>query len=469
MYQSLNRFGNGTAKLVFASCCTFVLIASHSSGMGYAGDAVGWRFDGKGQFQAIDAPTGWSRETGIAWKTQLPATSLASPIVAGDRAFVMAEPDRLLCFRLSDGDLFWERSHDYDVIFGVEKANQIKQLHAESQKVHQKIAEFEKQLKSEEDADPNSGRVTSLRVQIKKLQQNDEELTAIPPPRSDATGNTASTPICDRENVYVVLGNGIVSSHRIDGHRNWSRFVSKPMSRHSASPIIVGNLLIVHLKELVALDRRSGEIVWKTDTPARNGTPIALTVEKRTFIVTPAGVIIGAEDGKVLAKDLFDLAYSSPIAQQGVIFAAERGRLLAIKLSLGKEKYTIQTDVLWQTRGAQEDRLASPVIHGELLFSATSSGILDVVNVATGKITKRKRLELGEGRVDASLSLANDRLFIQSTNGTTVILEPTTDCPEVARNVAEGSSSSPFFVDKQIVFRTPTHVICIGAQKGKLD
>ena len=343
-----------------------------------------------------------------------------------------------------------------------EKANEIKQKHAESQKVRQEIAELEKQLKSEQDADQNSDDVSSLRDRIGKLQQHDEELTAIPPPQADATGNTASTPVCDLENVYAVLGNGIVSSHRLDGKRNWSRFIGKPMPRHSASPLIVGNLLIVHLKQLVALDPRSGEIVWKTDTPPRNGTPLALTVGEQAVIVAPAGAIVRGEDGKVLARDLFDLAYCSPIAQGGVVFAAERGRLLAIKLSPGDDKNTIQTDVLWQTPTAQDDRLASPVVHGGLLFSATGSGILDVVDIATGKVIKRKRMELGEGRVDASLSLANDLLYIQSTNGTTVILEPTSDCPEVARNEAEGSSSSPFFVDERILLRTPSHMICIG-------
>jgi outer membrane protein assembly factor BamB len=168
-----------------------------------------------------------------------------------------------------------------------------------------------------------------------------------------------------------------------------------------------------------------------------------------------------SEDGKVLAKGLFDLAYCSPIAQENVVYAAERGRLPAIKLSPG-DKNRIQTDVLWQTRGAQDDRLASPVIHEGLLFSATGSGILDVVDIKTGKLMMRKRMELGEGRVDSSLSLANDRLYIQSTNGTTVILEPASDCREVARNKAEGSSSSPFFVDGRILMRTPTHLICIG-------
>jgi outer membrane protein assembly factor BamB len=435
--------------------------------MADAGESVGWRFDGKGEFNVVSAPTRWSRENGIAWKRQLPATSLSSPVVVDECAFVMAEPNRLFCFRLSDGELRWDRSHEYDAIFGPEKANEIKQQHAESQRVRQEVAELEKQLKSAQDADPNSSDVALLRDRIRQLHQRAEELTAIPPPQDDATGNTASTPISDLENVFAVFGNGIVSSHRLDGRRNWIRFIGQPGSRHSASPVVAGNFLIVHFKQLVALDRRSGEIVWKTDTPPRNGTPVVLTVGKQAVIVTPAGAVVRVEDGKVLAKDLFNLAYCSPIAHEGVVFAAERGRLMAIKLSPDDDQNTIQTDVLWQTRGAEDDRLASPVVSGRHLFSVTGSGILDVVDVATGKIIKRKRLGLGEGRIDASLSVANDLLYIQSTNGTTVILEPTSDCSEVARNQAEGASSTPFFVDERILLRTPTHLICIGDKQGQ--
>lgn len=145
------------------------------------------------------------------------------------------------------------------------------------------------------------------------------------------------------------------------------------------------------------------------------------------------------------------------------MFATERGRIVAVKLSPGDDKDTLSSKVLWETRAAQEDRLASPVIHEGLLFSVTGNGILDAVDVATGKIVKRKRLDLGEGRVDASLSLASDLLYVQSTNGVTVILKPTAACQEIARNEADGSSSSPFFVDERVLVRTPTHMVCIRA------
>lgn len=461
MCLNRNRPGNRRVRLLIAAYGVMAIALNGFFQISYAEDAVGWRHDGTGNFNASKSPTRWSRESGMAWKSQLPATSLASPVVAGECAFVMAEPNRLLCFRLSDGELLWERSHEYEAIFPPEKVNEIKQQHAESQKVRQEIAELEKQLKSAQEADPNSAESASLQDRIRKLQQRDEELTVIPPAQADATGNTASTPVCDRENVYAVLGNGIVSSHRLDGQPNWIQFIGKPMPRHSASPLFAGNRLIVHLQQLVALDPRSGEVAWKADTPPRNGTPVALSVGEHAVIVTPAGAIVRAEDGQVLAKDLFDLAYCSPTAHAGVVYAAERGRFLAIKLSPGDGQDTIQTEVLWETRAAQEDRLASPVVHEGLLFSATGSGILDVVDIAAGKVVERKRLQLGEGRVDASLSLANDLLYIQSTGGTTLILKPSPDCPEVARNEADGSSSSPFFADERLLFRTPTHLICL--------
>ena len=314
------------------------------------------------------------------------------------RAFVMAEPNRLLClpfvgWRITLGPLPRIRCHF--------RAGEGKRDQAATCRVAKGSPG---NCRVGETTEVCAGRrpklrLTSHRFRIGYASYNSTMRNSLPfrHHKSDATGNTASTPVCDLENVYAVLGNGIVSSHRLDGQRNWIRFIGKPMPRHSASPLIAGNLLIVHLKQLVALDPRSGEIVWKTDTPPRNGTPVALTVGEQAVIVTPAGAIVRGEDGKVLAKDLFDLAYCSPIAQEGVVFAAERGRLLAIKLSPGDDKNTIQTEVLWETRGAQDDRLASPVVHGGLLFSATGSGILEVVDIATGKIIKRKRMEFGRG------------------------------------------------------------------------
>src|SRR5215213_2539628 len=108
MCRNLNRSGFERGKLLVAAY-GIALVLSGIFRMAYAADAVGWRFDGEGEFKAPNAPTRWSSEEGIAWKSQVPATSLSSPVVAGECAFAMAEPNRLLAFRLSDGELLWDR------------------------------------------------------------------------------------------------------------------------------------------------------------------------------------------------------------------------------------------------------------------------------------------------------------------------------------------------------------------------
>lgn len=462
MSRNMNTPVNGNQKLLIFDCSLLLILHAVFSLPCHAADGTGWRADGTGRIAVQSPPMHWSRDDGIVWKTELPATSLASPIVVSDRAFVMAEPNRLLCYQFSDGALLWDRDHEYDAIFPAEKVYEIKQHHAESQKVRAEIVELEKQLRSQQEANAPAPDISLLDTRIRELRFRDEQLTLIPPPQADSTGNTASTPVCDGDNVYAVLGNGIVSSHRLDGQLNWMQFVEKPMSGHSASPLIAGDYLIVHLHHLFALDRGTGRVVWTADTPPRNGTPVAAMVGERELVITPAGSIVSANDGQILAKDLFNLTYSSVTVDEGVVYAAERGGFLALQLMDGPDKNRIETKVLWKTRGAEVDRLASPVVHKHLLFSATDTGILDVLDTSTGKTVKRKRMELGEGRIDASLSVADGFLFVHSTNGLSVILNPTSECSEVTRNQADGLSTTPFFVDDRILLRTPTHLICIG-------
>jgi hypothetical protein len=229
--MSMRRNPDRRVHLWTAACAAIAIVSISLVPRAAAEDAVGWRYDGKGEFKAADTPTRWSGNEGIAWKSRLPAPSISSPVVAGPCAFVMAEPNRLLCVRLSDGKVLWDRAHEHEDAFGPQQAKQIKQKHAESKKVRQEIGRLENQLKSAQDA-KDSASVSSLQNRIRTLQNRDEELTTIPPPQADATGNTASTPVCDPANVYADLGNGIVSSHRLDGKRNWIRFIGKPMSRH---------------------------------------------------------------------------------------------------------------------------------------------------------------------------------------------------------------------------------------------
>lgn len=112
-------------RLWNTGCATTTIFVVGLLPAAYAGEVVSWRNDGKGEFKAVTAPIHWSDKDGVAWKSRLPASSISSPVVTAQFAFVMAEPNRLLCVRLSDGKVLWDRAHEYEAVFSPQKVAEI--------------------------------------------------------------------------------------------------------------------------------------------------------------------------------------------------------------------------------------------------------------------------------------------------------------------------------------------------------
>ena len=70
---------------------------------------VGWRTDGTGRYLAAEPPTTWSAQENVAWKVKLPGKSNGSPIVVGERIFVVSDPAEVLCLNAADGEIVWRK------------------------------------------------------------------------------------------------------------------------------------------------------------------------------------------------------------------------------------------------------------------------------------------------------------------------------------------------------------------------
>ena len=94
-------------KVLWATVClvAFALVAS--------AETVGWRGDGTGRFPNADPPTEWAKDKNIVWATKMPSWSNATPIIVGDKIFMMAEPSILVCCSVADGKILWQKPHDY--------------------------------------------------------------------------------------------------------------------------------------------------------------------------------------------------------------------------------------------------------------------------------------------------------------------------------------------------------------------
>ena len=101
------------------------------------------------------------------------------------------------------------------------------------------------------------------------------------------------------------------------------------------------------------------------------------------------------------------------------------------------------------------------MVHDGLLYAASDQGILTVLDAATGKLVYEERLNLG-GSIYPSISLAGNRIYVSSDNGTTVVLQPGREYKELARNKLEPFRSSLVFEGKRIYVRTAKNLYCIG-------
>ena len=70
--------------------------------------------------------------------------------------------------------------------------------------------------------------------------------------------------------------------------------------------------------------------------------------------------------------------------------------------------------------------------------------------------------DFGGGQSYPSITLAGNRLFVSSDNGTTIVLEPGREYKELARNSLETFRSSLVFEGKRMYVRTTKGLWCIG-------
>ena len=382
----------------------------------------GWRGDGTGSFPGAAPVTDWSETRNIKWSATV-GTGFASPVFAGDLVIVFSEPGTVVALGAVDGRVRWRAVAGPDDL-----------------------------------PDPAD------RAAAREYE-----------PPKDGAGFAAATPVTDGRSVYVVLASGIVRALDVaTGKPAWARYVPTPQNTgygRSASPVLAGGRLFVHLTNLHALDPATGKDVWvNEDAKSTYGTPVVTRVGHTDVLVTPAGDVVRAADGKTLATGLASVTHPSPVAAGATVFVAE-GQVCATRLS---DKF--KDDQVWDFR-LDGDVFGSPVLHGGRVLIVTGAGELFAFGTAAKGTLEhpalRRRLfappaeEGGGGGVPtvyASPALAGNHLFVTSTRGETVVLEAGPEMKEVARNRLPrgGAGGSPIFSGDRMWIRDGEKLYCIG-------
>ena len=175
--------------------------------------------------------------------------------------------------------------------------------------------------------------------------------------------------------------------------------------------------------------------------------------------MTPAGDIVQAADGKVLARKLSGLDYCAPlVVGRTVYFVQNGGKAVQLPEAMG-EKFEPAT--LWETKPENERYYASPVLCDGLLYAATRKQAYSVIDATNGSVVCTTNLALG-GEVYTSITRAGPYIYVSSDKGTTVVFQPGRELKEIARNRLEEFRSTPLFVGERMYVRGREYFYCIG-------
>ena len=392
-------------RIVFPAAC-FLGVQSAS----LAGDWPDWRGpDRDGTSSEKGLPEKWSlKGDNLAWKA--PYGGRSTPVILGDRLYLEntagareSEQERLMCFNADTGRLLWE--YKFNVF------------------------------------------------------------------QSDVPAHRVgwASPVADPEtgNVYSFGVNNLLTALTRDGKTIWERSITEEMSPftthggRTVSPIVDGNLVIVstptstwgtqanRVQRFIALDKRTGDIVW-ISTPG--GRPYDTSYGPMD-IVTINGtrlLIAGGSDGAALAmkpqtgEPVWNLAIAKRGLNTGLVVNGkyaivshgdenlegnEIGALIAFDAT-GKGKLG-PNSIKWMVKGFLGG-YSSPVMDGDRLYQVDNGGNLFAFDVQTGKELWKQNLGVIQ---KASSVFADGKIYVGTESGKFYILRPHSDRCEVLSEV----------------------------------
>jgi outer membrane protein assembly factor BamB len=248
------------------------------------------------------------------------------------------------------------------------------------------------------------------------------------------------------------------------------------------------NLLIltfdgVDVQYLVALDKQTGQTVWKTDRSvkwndendpgqmAREGdhrkahsTPLIVNAGGKAQMLSSGAKAAYSYDPRT-GKELWKVRYNDysaaprPLYDQGLAFLVtglDKRELWAVKTD-GEGDVT-DRNVVWKLK-THIGVYSSPILVDGLIYTAADQSFLTCVEAATGQVVWTERIG---GRYAASPIYADGRLYFFNQEGTTTVLKPGRAFEVLATNsLGDGFMASPAVAGKAFYLRTKTHLYSV--------
>jgi len=288
------------------------------------------------------------------------------------------------------------------------------------------------------------------------------------------------SPTTDGQRLYVSFGSRGIYAYDFDGNLLWERDLGKMRTRfgwgEASTPVIDGTHLLVpwdqedqsHLFNLNAL---TGETRWKVDRdePSNWSTPLVLRHKGKAQVVvngTNRARGYDLETGTILWEcgDLSVNAIPSPVAADGLIYCMSGYRKSIIYAIPYEAKGDISdSPALAWTYARDTPYVASPLVdEGKLFLTKNRSGLLTILEAATGKPLLEAERIPSLNTLYASPMMAEGRMYLLDREGACTVLQYDGALQILATNRLEGTfDASPAAVGHELFLRSWTDLYCI--------
>ncbi|MBK95212.1 MAG: serine/threonine protein kinase [Planctomycetaceae bacterium] len=352
-------------------------------------------------------PVEWDDKSNVKWKAEIPGRGHSSPIVVGDRVYLTSADESkmtqyVLCYSKTDGELVWNT------------------------------------LMHQGNFDHNNKK------------------------NSFASGSVS----CDGEKLYVSFFRDlkvITSALALDGKKVWEHTFDgfKSHQGFGCSPLLYKNMAIIAIDNkgtgggaLIALDRETGEEIWRTGRPQIPNyvSPVIYNINGEDQIFMAGCNLIASYDpmsGKVnWQKEGTTEEVVGNVATDGNLIFSSGGYP---KRETWCWKADGSGDLIW--KNTVRTYVPSMLVLNAHLFTVTDDSIGYMWDKNTGEEIWKQRLS---GGFSASPILANGHIYVSSEAGTTWVFKPKADGVElVSKNqLGTGHMATPAFSGNQIFLRT---------------
>lgn len=389
-------------------------------------------------------PTEWNKVDNVVWRLPMPGPAGATPVTWGDRIFVTSvtpSGDLVLVCVTADGKSLWQR----------------------------KVGTGNRNVRNDE-------------------------------------GNMASpSPCTDGKHVWAFMATGDLACFDFEGNQVWA---SKLQDRYgnsgkfviqfgmSSSPVLHEDRLyfqFIHgegnasTREavVVALDKNTGDEVWKQDRPS-DGTdenehsyasPMLYNDGKTAFLLTHGAdytVAHRLSDGSELwrvggllnPKNKYDRTLrfvASPSVAPGLIVipTAKGGPVVAVKPEAKGDVTDTSSGVLWTLKRTPD--VPSPLILDGLVYLCMENGVIQCVDAKTGEQVYQARAI--DDRYRGSPVSAGGHIYVTARKGIVTVFKTGRKFEKVAANeIGEEISASPAISNGRIYLRSFDALWAIGKE-----